>query len=79
MSTSIFPCQLPLTLKTYVMYMSYALLSISNLLFILSLVALDIWGLDSGISYISLVKILESLGRKLTSIQERVWREDLFE
>lgn len=59
--------------------MSYALLSISNLLFILSLVALDIWGLDSGISYISLVKILESLGHKLTSIWERVWREDLFE
>lgn len=59
--------------------MSYALLSISNLLFILSLAALGIWGLDSGISYISLIKIMESLGRKLTSIRERVWREDLFE
>jgi len=45
-STSIFPCQLPLTLKTYIIYLSYALLNISNLLFVLSLVALDIWGLD---------------------------------
>lgn len=42
--------------------MSYALLNISNLLFILSLVVLDIWGLESDISYINLVKILESLG-----------------
>lgn len=42
--------------------MSYALLNISNLLFILSLIVLDIWGLESDISYINLVKILESLG-----------------
>lgn len=37
------------------------------------------WGLDSGISYINLVKILESLGHKLTSIRGCAWREDLFE
>lgn len=61
--------------------MSYDFLNISNLLFILSLVALDIWGLESliNISYINLIKILESLGQKLTGIQGCVWREDLFQ
>lgn len=61
------------------MCVSYALLNISNLLFVLSLVAPDIWGLDSGISYSNLVKILDSLGCKLTSIWGCVWSEDLFE
>lgn len=46
--------------------MSYTLLNISSLLFILSLVVLDIWGLDSGVSQINLVKILKSLGYQLT-------------
>lgn len=61
--------------------MSYDFLNISNLLFILSLAALDIWGLESliNISYINLIKILESLGQKLTGIQGCVWREDLFQ
>lgn len=60
--------------------MSHDFLNISNLLFILSLAALDIWDLDSliNISYINLVKILESLGQKLTDARECVWREDHF-
>lgn len=60
--------------------MSHDFLNISNLLFILSLAALDIWELDSliSISYINLIKIFESLGQKLTDTQECVWREDHF-
>lgn len=59
--------------------MSYALLSISSLLFILSLVVLDIWSLDSGVSQINLVKILKSLGYPLTYTGRCEWRDNIFE
>lgn len=59
--------------------MSYALLNISSLLFILSLVGLDIWGLDSGVSQINLVKTLKSLDDHLTYTGRCEWRDNLFE
>lgn len=59
--------------------MSCTLLNISSLLFILSLVVLDIWGLDSGVSQINLVKILKSLGYQLTYTGRCEWRDNLFE
>lgn len=58
--------------------MSYALLSISSLFFILSLV-LDILGLDSRVSQINLVKSLKSLGYQLTCTGRCEWRDNLFE
>lgn len=65
--------------KTYVIYLSYVLLNISSLLFILSLVVLDIWGLGSSVSQINLVKILKSLGYQLTNTGGCEWRNNLFE
>lgn len=59
--------------------MSYALLSISSLFFILSLVVLDILGLDSRVSQINLVKSLKSLGYQLTCTGRCEWRDNLFE
>lgn len=59
--------------------MSYALLNISSLLFILSLVVLDILGLDSGVSQNNLVKILKSLGYHLTNTEGHESRHYLFQ
>lgn len=59
--------------------MSYAFLNIFNLLFILSLVSVDTWGLDSGITYFNLdKKILENIGWKLPNIWGCACREDPF-
>lgn len=65
--------------NNFIIYMSYALLNISSLLFILSLVVLYGWGLDSDVSRINVVKILKSLGYQLTNTGRCEWRDNLSE